>query len=106
VGICFAHLNSWAIAAAPPGESSRTALALPTLQSLGIAFGAAFAGLVANAAGLATEISPAAVTAAGSWVYGLSFLAPAALFILAVHLVGLRRQLSQRSASTVDSGSS
>lgn len=92
VGLCFAHLSSWTIAAAHPGEGSLIAAAIPTIQSLGIAFGAALAGFVANAAGLAAGISPATVTAAASWVYGLSFLAPAVLVVLAVRLVSLQRR--------------
>lgn len=92
VGLCFAHLSSWAIAAAHPGEGALTAAAIPTIQSLGIAFGAALVGFIANAAGLATGISAATVTVAASWVYGLSFIAPTVLVILAIRLLNLQRQ--------------
>src|SRR5262249_34428778 len=34
-GLCFAHLNSWTIAAARPGEEERTASWIPMAQQLG-----------------------------------------------------------------------
>jgi MFS family permease len=92
IGVCFAHITSWSIIAARPGESSLTASSIPTIQSLGIAFGAAIAGLVANTAGLATEISLATVTAAATRVYQLGIIAPAILAILAWRLVQLHQQ--------------
>jgi hypothetical protein len=62
------------MAAARSGEESQTASAIPTIQSLGIAFGAAAAGLVANAAGLGMGIAPETVASAASWVYQLSVI--------------------------------
>lgn len=72
-----------------PGESILTVSAVPTIQSFGIACGAAIAGLVANTAGLATDISPATVAAAATWVYRLGIIAPAALALLGWRLVWL-----------------
>jgi hypothetical protein len=91
IGICFAHISSWSIAAARPGESILTASSIPTIQSLGIAFGAALAGLVANTAGLAIDLSLAIVTAAALWVYQLGIIAPAVLAVLAWRLVRLQQ---------------
>ena len=93
IGVCFAHISSWSIAAARPGESVLTASSIPTIQSLGIAFGAAIAGLVANTAGLATDISPATVAAAATWVYRLGIIAPAILAVLAWRLVRLHQRM-------------
>jgi MFS family permease len=93
IGVCFAHISSWSIAAARPGESLLTASSIPTIQSLGIAFGAALAGLVANTAGLATDLSLPTVAAAASWVYQLGIIAPAILAVLAWRLVWLQRRL-------------
>ncbi len=93
IGVCFAHISSWSIAAARPGESILTASSIPTIQSLGIAFGAAIAGLVANTAGLATDISLATITAAATWVYELGIIAPALLAILAWRLVWLHQRM-------------
>jgi MFS family permease len=82
IGLCFAHLSSWTMAAAQPGEGGLTASAIPTIQSLGIAFGAAAAGLVANAAGLAMGIAPETVASAASWVYQLGIIPPAVMTVL------------------------
>jgi predicted MFS family arabinose efflux permease len=92
IGVCFAHISSWTMAAARAGEEALTASAIPTIQSLGIAFGAAVAGLVANAAGLALGISPATVASAAIWVYLLSVVPPAAMAVLAGRLVWLHCQ--------------
>jgi len=93
IGVCFAHISSWSIVAAPPGESILTASSIPTIQSLGIAFGAAIVGLVANTAGLATDISLATITAAATWVYRLGTIAPLVLAVLAWHLVRLHQRI-------------
>jgi Major Facilitator Superfamily len=92
IGVCFAHISSWTMAAARAGEEALTASAIPTIQSLGIAFGAALAGLVANAAGLALGVSPATVASAAIWVYLLSVVPPAAMAVLAGRLVWLHCQ--------------
>jgi MFS family permease len=89
IGVCFAHLSSWTIALARAGEEELTASCIPTAQSLGLAFGAATAGVVANAAGLATGVSPAVITVVASWVYGLCMLAPVAIAMLALRLLWL-----------------
>jgi MFS family permease len=93
IGVCFAHISSWSIAAARPGESILTASSIPTIQSLGIAFGAAIAGLVANTAGLATDLSLATVTTAATWVYQLGIMAPLVLAGLAWRLVWLHQRM-------------
>jgi MFS family permease len=91
IGLCFAHLSSLAMAAARPGEESQTASSIPTIQSLGIAFGAAAAGLVANAAGLAMGIAPETVASAASWVYQLGIIPPAIMTALAGRFLWLQR---------------
>lgn len=92
IGVHFAHLTSWAIAAARPGEEEETAAYLPTVQALGFAFGAALAGLVANTAGLAAGVSTGTVAAAASWVYGLGVVPPAVLTVFAVRFLRLHRK--------------
>jgi len=93
IGLCFAHISSWSITAARPGESILTASSIPTLQSLGIAFGAAIAGLVANTAGLATDVSLATLSMAATWVYRLGLIAPLLLAVLAWRLVWLHQHM-------------
>ncbi len=89
VGVCFAHISSWTIAAARSGEADLTASSIPLLQSLGIAFGAAVAGIAANTAGLEHGVSPDTVTAAATWVYGLGTIAPILCTGLAIRLLWL-----------------
>jgi hypothetical protein len=86
-GLCYAHLNSWTMAAACPGEEDRTASWIPMGSQLGTAFGAATAGVVANAAGLAAGMSPSTVAAAATWVYGLSVVAPATIVVLTLRVL-------------------
>jgi MFS family permease len=86
-GLCYAHLNSWTIAAARPGEEDRTASWIPMGNQLGTACGAAIAGVAANAAGLAAGMSVPTVAAAATWVYGLSVLAPVAIVLLTLRVL-------------------
>ena len=105
IGMCYAHISSWTMAAAQPGEESQTASSIPTIHSLGIAFGAAAAGLVANAAGLAMGIAPETVAAAASWVYQLSIVPPAIMTVLAGRFVWLHRShLSSRPSASEAEG--
>jgi MFS family permease len=92
IGICFAHLSSWTIAAARQGEEHLTASSIATVRSLGQAFGAAAAGLVANAAGLGQGVSVVTVASAATWVYGLCTLLPLVLTVLSLRLLWLHRQ--------------
>ena len=92
IGICFAHIGSWTIAAARPQEETLTASAIPALQSLGIAFGAATAGLAANAAGLGSGVSREAVASASTWSYGLSGVAAGCLTGLTLRFLWLYRK--------------
>lgn len=90
-GLCYAHLNSWTMAAARPGEEDRTASCIPMAQQLGNAFGAAAAGVVANAAGLIAGVSLSTVTAVATWVYGLSILVPVAIVVLTLRVLWCRQ---------------
>jgi hypothetical protein len=100
IGVCFAHICSWTMAAARPGEETLTAASIPTIQSLGIAFGAAIAGLVANAAGLASGIAATTVAGAATWVYLLGIVPPAALVVLSISLVLLHQKHLPRDADS------
>ncbi|HSF32333.1 MAG TPA: MFS transporter [Candidatus Tectomicrobia bacterium] len=94
IGVCFAHISSWTMAAARAGEEAVTASSIPTIQSLGIAFGAAVAGLAANVAGLGRGVSPETVAAATGWVYWLGIISPIALVILSGRLLWLHQRRS------------
>jgi MFS family permease len=88
-GVCFAHLSSWTMNMARPGEADLTASCIPTAQSLGLAFGAAAAGVIANAVGLDSSVTSAVLAVVATWVYGLSIVAPAAIAVLALRLLWL-----------------
>jgi hypothetical protein len=53
-GLCWAFITRRTIAAARETDRERTAGALPTVQMLGYAIGAATAGIVANSLGFAS----------------------------------------------------
>ncbi|MEK9646568.1 MAG: MFS transporter [Alphaproteobacteria bacterium] len=78
VGMTNVHSISWALAAADRDEAQITASAAPAMRSIGIAFGAAIAGLIANAGGLAKGTSPEIVQQALPWVFGFAAVVPLA----------------------------
>lgn len=92
IGVCFAHISSWSMAAARAEEGALTASSIPTIQSLGIAFGAALAGLLANTAGLAGGVSSATVASAATWVYQLGIVGPAVITVLSARLLWFHRE--------------
>jgi hypothetical protein len=60
-------------------------------QQLGNAFGAAAAGVVANAVGLMAGVSLSTVTAVATWVYGLSILVPVTIVVLTLRVLWCRQ---------------
>jgi len=56
-------------ASAPEGERERASAALPTVQMLGYALGAATVGILANALGFAGEPDAATLRAIAFWVF-------------------------------------
>ncbi len=79
IGVTNVVMTAWGMSVARPGEESVTASSMPTIRSLGVAFGAAGAGLVANGAGLGhgTEPDAATVATVAPWVLGAAVLPPA-----------------------------
>jgi MFS family permease len=84
IGMTNVLMTAFGMAAARAGEESVTASSMPTIRSLGVAFGAAIAGLIANAVGLSAGTEPATVARVSVWVIGLTVVPPtlAALFAL------------------------
>ncbi len=76
------HLVEAAMRHAASGEQTTTAGAIPTLRSLGIAFGSAGAGVIANHAGLTDQLAYADVQRATQWVLGIGALAPLVAMLL------------------------
>jgi predicted MFS family arabinose efflux permease len=86
VGMQNVHMVSQTIAAAEKGEENITSSSLATVRSIGVAFGSAASGLIANLAGL-DPTSAASVVKAVTWVY-IWDLAPIAMgLVLMVRFV-------------------
>ena len=90
VGMTNVHSISCALAAAGEAESRITAAAAPAMRSIGIAYGAAIAGMIANAAGLAEGTDPETVERALSWVFALGALVPLAGSLCVVRMYQLK----------------
>ncbi len=99
IGACNLHLVAQTMRIAEPGFESLTASSIPTIRSLGISFGAAIAGLIANTAGLDSGVSVQTVAAAATWVYGATILAPAVSLMLAMRVIRLRRAAAEATPS-------
>jgi predicted MFS family arabinose efflux permease len=84
IGQCWPFVAQRVMEGAKAGDETVAASAVPTAQQLGVALGAAIAGLIANASGLSNAADQGMMQAA-AWVPG-SFAVSA---ILAV-LTGLR----------------
>jgi MFS family permease len=69
IGIFHVHMTARVMSSARAGEESITASSLSTIRALGMAFGAALAGTIANVAGLQELATPEAVRSAVTWVY-------------------------------------
>jgi hypothetical protein len=68
-GMSWTFILRRATGFAPFGDAERLASALPTTQRIGYAFGAAYAGIVANAAGMSDDMSVADLARAGTLVF-------------------------------------
>ena len=76
IGIAWPHIEARLLHAAPPGEANLTAAAMSMAQLFASGFSAAVAGVVVNAAGLASGDGIAATISAANWLYGLFALVP------------------------------
>jgi MFS family permease len=71
-GMAWTFVLRRGIALAADEERDRFASALPTVQRLGYAIGAAIAGIVANAAGFGETMGVAPARSAGFWIFAAS----------------------------------
>lgn len=69
VGLGWAHLVAKVLKLVADSEQDKASAAIPTMSSLGSAFGAAFAGVIANGAGLVEPGGIAGALSAASWLY-------------------------------------
>ncbi len=90
MGVCWAFICSRILAAARTGEEDIVGSAVSTVQMMGIAYGAALTGLIANSAGFADTMSLDTGRSVALYIH-LSFLAAAFLAgYCAVRLVRAR----------------
>jgi MFS family permease len=68
IGVCWAFIAQRIMGGARRGEEDTAASSVATVQQAGLAFGAAAAGLIANASGLSDTLDPAALVRAAFWV--------------------------------------
>jgi predicted MFS family arabinose efflux permease len=92
IGACWAFIAQQIMSGAKPGEENIAASSVPTVQQVGIAFGAAVSGLVANASGLSDSMPAAAVLRAAFWVPAAFVVAPLAAVAIGTRLNALARQ--------------
>ena len=100
IGVYNVHLVARTMEGAAPGEQRTTAAALTSVRSLGTAFGAALAGVIAHAAGLGDATDPQAVGPAVVAVYVCCWvpLALAALFMFRFVRIGVPKPALAASA--------
>jgi MFS family permease len=92
IGQCWPLVAHRVMAGAKPGEEAIAASSVPTVQQMGVALGAAVAGLVANASGLSAAIADQEMVRAAFWVPA-SFVVSAILaFLTALRLCQLRER--------------
>lgn len=91
IGAANLHLVAFIMCSADKGFEGLTASSIPTFRALGICFGAAAAGLIANTAGLGDGIADATVGPAVLWVYAATIAAPTAALLLALRVIKLRQ---------------
>lgn len=74
VGLGWAHLVAMVLRLVADNEQDKASSAIPTMSSLGGAFGAAFSGVIANGAGLVDPGGIAGSISAAHWLYLLMAL--------------------------------
>jgi predicted MFS family arabinose efflux permease len=87
IGMQNVHMVSKSISVAERGEENITSSSLATVRSLGVAFGSALSGLVANLAGLDPAAGAESVLRAISWVYIWDLVPIAAAMLLMLHFL-------------------
>jgi len=77
IGATNVLMTSYGMSVARRGEESVTASSMPTIRSIGVAFGAAVAGLIANGAGLGEGADHDTLSKVALWVLGATAVIPA-----------------------------
>ena len=99
IGVHHVHLQARTMSNALPGEERITAAAMPSVRSIGTAFGAASAGMLSTMAGLGDATDPTAVGNAVVFVYGVNLVPLCGAAALMFWLVHLCRRSSENAAA-------
>jgi predicted MFS family arabinose efflux permease len=91
IGASWAFIAQHVMRGAKDGEENTAAASVATVQQIGLAFGAAVAGLVANASGIGDGMHPSSVLRSAFWV-PIAFVAVP----LAAGAIGMRLNLTTR----------
>ncbi len=76
VGVAWPQVSTRLLQAAPTGEGNLTSAAMSMVQLFASGLGAAIAGVIVNAAGLASSQSVASTISASNWLFGLFVIVP------------------------------
>ncbi|MCB1692206.1 MAG: MFS transporter [Pseudomonadales bacterium] len=87
IGASFAFISRIILASANERDADAAATSIPTVQLVGLATGAAIAGLLANVTGFSSGLSVETASSASTWVPGAFVLAALAASLLASSLV-------------------
>jgi len=93
IGAVWPHLSSLLIAVAKPGERRLASMSIAMIQLAGMAFGSAYAGLVANLAGFADARNSEQLIHAGGWLFALCVVPAALAFLATLRLIVLTARL-------------
>ena len=102
IGVYNVHLVSRAMGSAAIAEQRSTASALTSVRSLGTAFGAALAGVVANTAGLGDATEPVAVGRAITAVYLFCWIPFGLTAVFMFRFLRVALPIPQRIAATAE----
>lgn len=86
VGLGWAHLVSLVLTQSDDAEADKASASINLIQSLGAAFGAAVAGVIANSTGVVSPGGIAGAISAGFWLYVLMALPAFLSFFVALTL--------------------
>jgi MFS family permease len=87
IGMTWGHVASRLFAAAGEADRDRVTSVMPTIQNLGVAFGAATVGIVADGLGVAMPLTDKTAELLGHWAYWAVMPLPALGLIGALRLV-------------------
>ncbi|MFW8645770.1 MFS transporter [Rhizobium beringeri] len=92
IGLGWAHLVAMVLRLVADNEQDKASSAIPTMSSLGGAFGAAFSGVIANGAGLVDPGGIPGALSAAHWLYLL-------MAVPGVLAVGISLTLERRASN-------